>query len=591
MSSTQQPPNHPPRWRKASTLLALLGGAAVLAGSVALTASPQPAEPREEASLTAAALARAELFTLDPEPWKDPLEAERSPGGAYPLVVDFAKNTVRLGNGRSQAVNLRSYNSGLVGPTIRVKPGETLLIDLVNRLPPSEGDADPHAHGEHGNVEHCGLPNPEPINTTNLHTHGLHISPSGLADNVLREIKPGGPRAPKERYELPILPAGNPPGERPMDHYSGTMWYHAHLHGSTAAQLASGMAGALIVEGKEFDEDRYLPVRLARERIFVFQQLAFDRKGEIASLNDLFCNWVGENGSSQCKDPKHGPAKHTTINGVTKPLIELSRGQVERWRMIHGGVFEMLNLSLRRKDNPTRTIPFHVLAHDGITMKEVEATQEIELGPGYRAEALVKAPNEPGEYLLYKSKPRFNLLAFDQVGTSNADQPQVVAVVKVLDENCTRPCSPLTLRPGTALPAPLKTIEAREVQQPIKPVTFSVEAGNPPKFKIENHCFLPNQVLPKFDLKKGRVEEWILRNTSSGPHPFHIHVNAFQTLDARGNPGVWRDTLIVPSGEANLRIRTRFERFTGRFVLHCHILTHEDLGMMQLVQVSEPQEE
>ena len=85
------------------------------------------------------------------------------------------------------------------------------------------------------------------------------------------------------------------------------------------------------------------------------------------------------------------------------------------------------------------------------------------------------------------------------------------------------------------------------------------------------------------------MEEWVLKNSSTGPHPFHIHVNAFQMLDENGKPGVWRDTTIIPprqnGKDGELRMRTRYERFTGTFVLHCHILTHEDLGMMQLVEV------
>jgi FtsP/CotA-like multicopper oxidase with cupredoxin domain len=561
-------------------LLALAVGGAVLAGTLAPTASPQPTAAAGEPLLTAAALAQAELFRLDPEPWRDPPEARREPGKPYPLVIDFARNTVRVGeDGRQQSVNLRSYNGGLVGPTLRVKPGETLLIDLVNRLPKGTGGGDPHAHaGE----EHCGVPSPEPINSTNLHTHGLHVSPSGSSDNVLRVIPPGGPGAQPERYVLPILPAGNPPGEPAMEHYPGTLWYHAHLHGSTAAQLASGMAGALIVEG---DIDGIPQVQAAKERIFVFQQLAFDKDGEVKSIGDLFNNWIGD---QQGSPPKHGPAKHTTINGVTKPLIVLARRQVERWRMIDAGIFELLTLSLRKKDDPRQTAPFNLLALDGITMKQVEARQEIELGPGYRAEALVQAPDQAGEYLLYKSKPAFSLLALGtEAGAADTNDSQIIAVVRVEDRACVMPsCSTHNLAPGTRLPAPLRDIEAREVQPPAKPVTFSFD-GN---FKINDHCFLPDRVLPEFDLTKGRTEEWVLRNTSDGVHPFHIHVNPFQTVNPDGTPGVWRDTLIIPPKELNLRIRTRIERFTGRFVTHCHILLHEDKGMMQLVQVSDPRE-
>jgi FtsP/CotA-like multicopper oxidase with cupredoxin domain len=165
------------------------------------------------------------------------------------------------------------------------------------------------------------------------------------------------------------------------------------------------MAGALIVEG---DINRIPAVARARERIFVFQQLAFDKDGEIKSIEHLNSNWTG-------KEPQNGPKKHTSINGVVKPLIVMRPGQVERWRMIDAGVFEFLDLSLRKKDDP---------------------------GPGHRADALVQAPLTPGIYELYKSKPTFNLLAFATEQESRlAGKPEILAEIKVEPGTCTAPYS------------------------------------------------------------------------------------------------------------------------------------------------------
>jgi FtsP/CotA-like multicopper oxidase with cupredoxin domain len=555
--------------RRAAVLLAALA----LPGLILLGIgrSESAGEQTSPKNLTREALAKAELFAIEPEPWADPPEASWQGPKPYPLVVRYGSNTVRVGkDGKPQKVSLRSYNGGLVGPTFRLKPGDTLKLDLDNQLPDVGGSG-----GHHGEMDH-------PLNWTNLHTHGLHISPRDKSDNVERKVKP----TEKADYEFQILPAGNPRGEPPMAHYPGTFWYHAHLHGTTAAQLASGMAGALIVEG---DIDQIPEIKNARERIFIFQQLAFDKDGEVKSLDDLDGNWAGDDPDDP---PKHGPEKHTTINGKVKPLIELRPSQVERWRLIDAGVFEMLNLSLRDQANPQQPIPFHAIAFDGITLKAVQELKEIELAPGYRADVLVQAPKAPGTYLLYKRAPNLRLTALTLTGEDAArvDEPAILAVLKVAGEPCTsprNPCASKLLPAGTKLPAPLPDIP-ESVTLPVRTVEFSV---GPKGFLINGRLFDPDKVDRDFQLTKGATEEWILTNTSKGPHPFHIHVNAFQMVN-NGQAGEWRDTIIVPPAKSGqpgkVRFRTRIERFTGRFVLHCHILTHEDRGMMQLVEVKDP---
>jgi FtsP/CotA-like multicopper oxidase with cupredoxin domain len=576
MKTRQVRPRGPRRPAKLSRRIAAWGAALLLGGVLASASAPSRETIKLETApaLTAATLEKAQLFTMEAAEWKDPPEA-RCPGPQpFPLVVDFATNQVEVGTeGKLQTVRLRSYNGGLVGPTFRVKPGDTLKIDLYNRLPKPPPAA-------HASMEQCGIH--EHNDVTNLHTHGLHISPSGESDNVLREIEPGGPGAPASHFVFKILPNGNPAGWPAVDHFPGTHWYHAHLHGGTAVQLASGMAGALFVEG---DIDYIPAIRAARERIFLFQQLAFDAKGEIQSFKDLNDNWVG-------KDPaKNGPKKHTSINGVVKPLIRLRPGQVERWRMIDAGVFELLDLSLRKQGDPSKTLIFYQLALDGITLPRVRRATQVELAPGYRVDALVKAPLEKGTYLLYKSRPRLNLLAFatDVPAAQQDPAPEILAQVVVEGDPCTspvHPCSTALVDPRTVLGAPFKDIAKDEIKDPAQDVTFSV-VGPPLKFQVNGKCFDPDQVLPEFDLRLGSAKEWVLKNTSLGPHPFHIHVNPFQLVNSDGSPGDWRDTIVVPPGTDGVRIRTRIERFTGKYVLHCHILTHEDQGMMQLVEVKE----
>ena len=156
--------------------------------------------------------------------------------GQVTWSTEIAYQEGKIFNPRSNRydnVRLRSYRSAVTGgdtpfvaPTIELAPGETLRITLDNKLPPSDDPA--CGQGGDVNMPHC-------FNSTNLHAHGLWVNPSGNSDNVFVRINPGV----AFEYEYNI----------PADHPSGTFWYHPHLHGATAIQVASGMGGALIVRG------------------------------------------------------------------------------------------------------------------------------------------------------------------------------------------------------------------------------------------------------------------------------------------------------------------------------------------------------
>lgn len=550
----------------------------------------------DQVHLTPAEIAASALFETQTSKWFEPPVLERNAAGRFDLNVEMARNTLRM-NGQDYRLHLRSYNRGLVGPTIRFSAGETLNVRLHNQLPVEGGhcrqDHDPADPGHDMSIPSC-------FNTTNLHTHGLHISPSGKSDNVLLAIRPGRHAKNPFDYRFDILPATGPDGlsgaaANTGHHYPGTFWYHAHHHGTTSVQLASGMAGALILEG---DIDRYPGVEGAHERIFVLQQLAWDREGEVKSFNDILRNWRGDPPNQP--DGPAGPPKHTTINGKVKPRIHLRPGQVERWRLIDAGIFEMVPLVLVSRTG--RIVPLHQIAIDGITLKKVRRRSLVEMGPGYRTDVMVQAPAQEGEYLLLKQTSPFRLAAgelSEEVlqASPSLDDRQVLAVIDVAEEGlpCERdPSCFSTLIPhGAPLPWPramLPDITAEEVARSRRrQAVFSADRSGPPppKFLINGREWDGSRVHPDFQLALGQAEQWRLGNTDTRTrqaHPFHIHVNAFQMLDANGQPAEWRDTIIVPSGKT-LQMRTRYERFTGRFVLHCHILTHEDLGMMQLVEI------
>lgn len=524
-------------------------------------------EDGELGPMTAEELRDIELLDAPTSEWIDPPEGKRDADGVYNLTVAMATNKIAM-NGKEYPVELRAYNGGLVGPTIRFKAGDELKIRMKNDLPEESDPSCRENPHRHGNTPAC-------FNLTNLHTHGLHVSPRAPADDVSLIIQPKG----EFLYRYPILPRGNSGGERAM-HYPGTFWYHAHRHGSTAIQLAGGMAGALILEG---DIDEFPGVKEADERIFVFQQLAWDAKGRIEKFDDILPNWAGRN-------PENGPPKQTTINGRVNPVIRLEHGQVERWRWIDAGVFEMLDMQLIPRECFGRpecpAVPLHQIAIDGITLKEVTRRDVVRMGPGYRTDLLVRPPS-PGVYVLVKRRSAFKLAAGD-LDSPNVDNAQVLAVVDVSRERCIG--CPALLPPGTKLPFPGAMLpDITRVDNPRNPrkAIFGAirEQGKPPVFLVNGKQYEHGVIDHKVRL--GGVEEWLLGNEDPNraqAHPFHIHVNAFQMQGKNGEPAEWRDTVVVPAG-ANLRMRTRYERFDGDFVLHCHILTHEDMGMMEAVRI------
>ncbi|MGK9235004.1 multicopper oxidase domain-containing protein [Inquilinus limosus] len=569
-------------------------------------------------------------------------------------------------------VRLRSYNGTdvdpsvpYVSPTIEVQPGDTIRVNLNNQLP---ADASCTGGYPHMDQPHC-------YNGTNLHTHGLWVNPSGNGDNVLLSINPGV----SFQYEYNI----------PGDHPAGTFWYHTHRHGSTALQVSSGMAGALIVRGNRLpgaSAQGDLDTLLAGlpERVLVFQQIQYacrDAQGEIKTNPDgtYRCD-PGDVGGIEGYDqfgPGTWPAsgRYTSVNGVVLPTFKTGQGQVERWRMIHGGVRDTISLKLVKMQSSARlvttlskadvgtfiqqscsgaTVPYLLVAADGLTMAAAQRTELATFQPGYRFDALMAFP-EAGRYCLIDESspaagsvngdhPNPALLGFVDVapGTAVPDIPTYVTDALVAAAEAAMPADiapaiVADLRSGLKLSrfVPHPDIAESEVTGK-QELTFFIDVNaNPTAFEVSNTLALdgdgkpvdakpydPNRVDRQLQL--GGVDEWTLHSAFVS-HPFHIHVNPFQIVsitDPQGRdvsaagavdnaggtadpqyPGlksVWKDTLWIKSllpnkdlkdpkdGLYTIKVRTRYQRYIGEFVLHCHILDHEDQGMMQNVAVVLP---
>jgi len=455
-------------------------------------------------------------------------------------------------------VRTRSYNGGLCGPVIRVRPGDQLKIHLKNDIKRSEPDTpfDPNnPTAPHG------------FNVTNLHTHGLNVSPSGRSDNVFLEV------APEESMDLCF--------DIPEDHPCGTFWYHAHKHGSVAMQLAGGMAGVLIVEKEDgkgsLDENPEVALATKdHEKILVFQLIPYRPAGEgqVADVlkDDVYA--APKTKAALAKDDKL--VRNTLINGELFPTISMRPGEVQRWRCVHGGLEQSLDLVLVKEgdsaDDKDKRVKLYEIAVDGLPLGTRKDWSHVELQPGYRSDLLVQAP-PPGSYLLQS----LEMPAARSIGNIKQN-PRYLARVKVEGAQ---------MQPKMELPKPedLKAYRLPSVKNAVKrPGAISFFSDESVKdFQINGKVFGQDELL--LSVKLDDAEEWSLES-QGGNHPFHIHVNPFEVIrkDEDGNAErVWRDTLLVTPGQVT--IWTQFKKFSGMTVLHCHNLRHEDQGMMAAFEI------
>ena len=392
-----------------------------------------------------------------------------------------------------------AYNRSYVGPTLRVKPGDTLEITLVNEL---------------------GEP-------TNLHEHGLHVSPIGISDNVLRVMHAG---ANNVRVKLPstIEP--------------GTYWYHPHQHGLVEQQVFSGMSGVLLVDGLT----ERLPPALR------------GLPDHLVALKDLQL----KDGAIIDENIDSGAPTTRTVNGLVKPTIRARTNQTQLLRLANIGA----DIWYRIAAEGAR---FGVIAEDANPVGRVWRANTLVLPPGKRYDVLVRWP-KAGTYDL-------TTLKFNQGPDGDQYPDSLLARIRV-----TGAAVPTTQWPTSlgALPS-LGTakVDRRRV------LTFS-EDPTTNQFYIDGKQFDATRVDQV--VKRGDVEEWIIRNISKELHPFHIHVNDFQVMAINGKPYRARseqDIVTLPMG-GNVRIRMRYATFLGAYVYHCHILAHEDNGMMGVLDVT-----
>lgn len=405
------------------------------------------------------------------------------------------------------------FNNTSPGPTLRVRPGDELAVRLTNRLT-------------------------EP---TNLHTHGLRVSPQANSDNPFLQIDPDT----SFDYLFRV----------PPEHPTGTFWYHPHHHGMVADQVFGGLAGALLVDPPP-GQGPALP--LVEDRILLVTDTTLHADGQLAETSAMD-RAMGRQGEL------------VLINGQHQPTIPAGPGTPQRWRIINGCVSRILPIRLDQH-------ALVHLAHDGTFLTTPATKDQVVLAPGNRADVVV-TPTRSGHYpLLADPVDRGGMNGM--MGGATASGPLTLATLVAE--------GPPKIPPALPAALPAETIPAGSVSRR-RQITFQMgmngmNAGGM-DFTIDGRTFDPARDDQTITL--GAVEEWTITNPSPLAHPFHLHVWPFTVLarsDGAPPVGVPQDVVLVPA-RGWVQLRIPFTEHAGRSVYHCHILDHEDAGMMATVNV------
>jgi len=529
-------------------------------------------------------------------------------------------------------VKRRHYNGAYTGPTIRVRAGDKVDLTLTNNLQDPDFEASINEF--------------EKPNTTNLHTHGLHISSQEPQDNPFVRIPPQGGYT--YSYELhPQQPAG-------------TYWYHPHTHGSVHFQILSGMAGMLVVEDDpDLAENKEIsavscPDNCGKESQVVFQSFQYANDDDAAfvaiqrdihddesfRLNDIVLDGSERTLEEWLEDPINN-IRYVLVNGLLQPRLEFKAGELRRFRFANAIGVHALALTI--EDASGNKCDVREIAVDGIylPLPRVQRYGRSLVVAGGRVDWLVLC-DRAGSYSLTS---KFNAKDFEAMGDHPVFEGDLMSVdVTAADDSVSAdrmPSGPLPSLPGFV--TDLRDVKDEEISG-----RFTVEVTPTDTMGREDYSG------PSYYRKKSRIntiQEWNFVNTEfSTSHPIHMHINHMQVISynrytgpvgvddgegswkmfnlqgdtcfyqhplydetvdiafpdealnhfghqrryAVGGPasfgyarvGEWRDTLLVPP-LSNITVRFRTDDYAGDVMVHCHLTGDEDQGMMMVVAIAE----
>jgi FtsP/CotA-like multicopper oxidase with cupredoxin domain len=491
------------------------------------------------------------------------------------------------------------YGDGSQSPTLRLNPGDLLILNLKNDLS-DPNHAESTAVHTHSKVEAAADPclsGAMTATSTNLHFHGLTVPSVCHQDDVLKTSIQPGDAAFEYRFRIP---ANEPPG---------LYWYHPHVHGFSKLQVLGGASGALIVEGIERANPKLAGLP---ERVLVIrdQDLLNPKAPPSKSEPVVPRNLVDRDGDAGNNGTGFGkPAKDLSLNFVPVPYpdyptaeIKIKPEERQLWRVLNASAITYLNLAVLFKKVPQM---LGIVALDGVPLNAngepgdgITLANHIGVPPGGRVEFIVTGPSTGVQGLLVtrtvdtgvggENDPNRALATI----TAAADAPEPRSTLAASPE----PLPPATLPwLGSVAPARTRKLYFSEKfldpNDPNSPTTFFITVdGQTPK------VFDPTSGVPDIVVKQGDVEDWIIENRSTELHAFHIHQIHFMMVEWSGipvNEPYLRDTINVPFytkqmltyPNVKLRMDFRDPNTVGTFVYHCHLLEHEDGGMMALIRV------
>ncbi|QKC81516.1 multicopper oxidase family protein [Mesorhizobium sp. NZP2077] len=371
-----------------------------------------------------------------------------------------------------------------------------------------------------------------------IHWHGMPV-PADQDGNPMDPVVTGTDRT----YSFD-LPEGS----------AGSYWYHPHPHGKTAEQVYRGLAGAFVVKPKAD------PIPAAYgDTVLVFTDLRLAADGTLPdnTMTDLMNGRVGD---------------HVLVNGQKNPTLTVPCGTMRRFRFYNATNARFLRLSFG-------AAAMTIIGTDGGLLEAPVAAGDILLSPAERLE-LVVSFDKPGAATLAT-------LDYDRgwMGPGRpADAGLTLLTVNVSQiEADPVPPLPDRLRPIAQLGAPV--VSRRFVFTETMTMNASgMEMG----FLINGAAFDMNRT--DVIAKAGEVELWEIVNQADMDHPFHVHGTQFQVIEHERSGTIskpayraWKDTVNVARGET-VRLLLRQDR-PGPRMYHCHILEHEQLGMMGIVDV------
>jgi len=485
--------------------------------------------------------------------------------------------------------------TGLQNPTLHVNPGDTLNITVTNNTPPQP-------FGETFLAPNCGdatiqfTPPPNGIASTgssvNIHYHGTNVTPQCGGDNVTKTLINSGTTF---QYSF-TFPTDEPPG---------LYWYHPHVHGLAERDLLGGATGALVVDGIQNAQPA---VSGLRQKLLVIRDQPQVQGlpegpgncGVDVPFQDISVNYVPIDSRAA-----FNPGGKLTNITFTPAVLPMQQGETQFWRVVNSSADTILDLQVLY-DGVPQTL--QVAAIDAVPVNSQDGAQPGSLIPvtrfrlpvASRVEFLVRAPgpnvkvaqlvtnniNNGPQGDCDPTRPIFNIQL-----ASNAADPT--------DDNVGLFTGVLTTqRFGGITNTPISTTRVFQFSE-IQPTQFFItEAGQTP-------VVFDNNNPPAVVTTQGSVEKWIIQNIAQENHEFHMHQIHFLVLSqdnfeangAQQAPAIdgqfldmievpfWVGKKNVPTPQVELLMDFRGMDI-GTFVYHCHILSHEDLGMMATIQVN-----